>query len=43
MPPNEPLSDPLLEKLSLKLEESFAGDADGVAEAHRVAKPQSGH
>jgi len=30
--------DPLLERLSLKLEESFAGDADGVAAAHRVAQ-----
>jgi hypothetical protein len=38
MPTNEPPSDPLLEKLSLKLEESFTGDADGVAEAHRVAQ-----
>jgi hypothetical protein len=31
-------SDPLLEKLSLKLEESFTGDADGLAAAVRVAQ-----
>jgi hypothetical protein len=30
--------DPLLEKLSLKLHEGFAEDADGLAAAHRVAQ-----
>jgi hypothetical protein len=30
--------DPLLEKLSSKLEDSFAGDAEGLAAAHRVAQ-----
>jgi hypothetical protein len=42
MPSNEPLSDPLLEELLLKLEESFAGDADGVAAAHRIARAAVG-
>jgi hypothetical protein len=31
-------ADPLLEKLSLKLEESFAEDVDGLAAARRVAQ-----
>jgi hypothetical protein len=31
-------ADPLLEKLSLKLQESFAEDVDGLAAAHRVAE-----
>jgi hypothetical protein len=31
-------ADPLLEKLSLKLQESFAEDVDGLAAAHRVAQ-----
>jgi hypothetical protein len=42
MPSNEPLSDPLLEALLLKLQESFTGDADGVAAAHRIARAAVG-
>jgi hypothetical protein len=38
MPPNEPVGDPLLERLALKLEVSFTGDADGVAQAYRVVQ-----
>jgi hypothetical protein len=32
------MGDPLLEKLSLELQESFTEDADGLAAAHRVAE-----